>query len=196
MTTWIEQPEGGRDRGLRGIGRAWIEVLLRPRRFFATGVGEGDQGPGLTFEILVAAGFITGWLVTTPSVIPGIAESRLLSGVVTILAASLLAAPAGLHLTAALTTLSLLIFVKERAGVSQTVQVLAYATAPMVFAGPPVPALRVVCGTYGIVLFIIGIRTVHKASWPRVALASAVPGVFAFGIAYRGIAAVRVLASG
>lgn len=191
VTTWIEQPEGGRDRGLRGLGRAWIEVLTRPRRFFATGIGEGDQGPGLTFAILVAGGFITEWVIASPSVIPGVAESRLLSGVVTILAVSLLAAPAGLHLTAALITLSLVVFVEERSGVSQTVQVAAYATAPMVFAGPPVPALRVVCGIYGIVLLAVGIRTVHDASWPRVALVSAVPGVFAFGIAYRGVAAVR-----
>ncbi|ERH03417.1 MAG: uncharacterized protein conserved in archaea [uncultured archaeon A07HR60] len=193
MTTWIEEPSGGRDRGIRGIGRAWVEVMTHPRRFFTTGIGEGDQGPGLTFAIVVASGFISGWLVTSPAVIPGIAESRLLSGVVTVLAVSFLAAPAALHLTAALTTISLIVTTTDRSGVSQTVQVVAYATAPMALAGPPIPLLRVVCAGYGIGLLMFGLRRIHRASWPRILLASAVPGLFAFGVAYRGVAAVRTL---
>ena len=53
MTQWVEDVEGGRQRGLRGLAKAWIEVLVRPRRFFAEGIAPGDQGPGLTFAIAI-----------------------------------------------------------------------------------------------------------------------------------------------
>ena len=49
MTTWVENPTGGRDRGPRNLVRAWIEVLVRPQQFFRNGVAPGDQAPGLVF---------------------------------------------------------------------------------------------------------------------------------------------------
>ncbi|MEF8855619.1 MAG: hypothetical protein V5A24_09035, partial [Haloarculaceae archaeon] len=53
MTEWVEDPAGGRERGPRGLARAWLEVLRTPWRFFATQISPGDQAPGLTFAAAV-----------------------------------------------------------------------------------------------------------------------------------------------
>ncbi|WP_066416117.1 YIP1 family protein [Halorubrum aethiopicum] len=202
MNSWIENPEGGRDRGLRALGRAWVEVLVRPRRFFANGVAPGDQAPGLTFAAAVAAVFVTGWVATEPTVVPGIAESAALSAAVVVLLVTALAAPVGLHLTAALATVSLVIAslqiddglsFRERGGVSETVQVVAYASAPMALAGPPIPALRVVCGGYATLLLLLGVHAVHGTSPLRTLLAGLPAATFGYGIGYRVVAAARTL---
>lgn len=193
MTTWIESPTGGRARGPLGLARAWLEVLARPRRFFSAGVAPGDQAPGLTFAIVVAVVFAGGWMAADPSAIPGVSESPVLSALVTVLVVGLLAAPVGLHVTAAVAVLSLMATVRDRAGVSETVQVVAYASAPMALAGPPVPTLRVACGIYAAVLLVTGIRTVHGTSWPRATVAAVVPAVVGYGVMYRSVAAGRTL---
>ncbi len=109
MTTETTERAGGRARGPRGLARAWATVLGRPRRFFRTGVGPGDQAPGLTFAAAVAAAFVLGWVVTDPGVVPGIADSTALSAAVVVLLVTALAAPVGLHLTAAVATVSLIV---------------------------------------------------------------------------------------
>lgn len=193
MTTWIENPEGGRARGPRALVRSWIEVLIRPSRFFVTGVGPGDQAPGLTFAMVVAVAFAAGWLGTAPNAIPGIVGSPMLSALVTLFVVGLLAAPVGLHLTAALAVVSLAIVVRDRAGVSETVQVIAYASAPFALAGPPVPVLRVACGLYAVGLLVFGLRTVHETSWLRASVAAAPAALVGYGVGYRTIAAGRSL---
>lgn len=205
MNSWIEEPEGGRDRGLRGLLRAWMEVLVRPRRFFANGIAPGDQAPGLTFAAAVAAVFVLGWVVTDPSVVPVVAESPVLSAAVVVLLVTALAAPVGLHLTAALATVSLVIAslefdggfsFRDRGGVSETVQVVAYASAPMVFAGPAVPVLRIVCGGYATLLLFMGFRIVHGTTPSRTVLAGVPPAAFGYGVGYRIVAAIRTLFGG
>ncbi|OYR55775.1 YIP1 family protein [Halorubrum halodurans] len=202
MNSWIETPEGGRDRGLRALGRAWIEAMIRPRRFFANGVAPGDQAPGLTFAAAVAAVFVTGWVATEPAAVPGIAENATLSAAVVVLVVTALAAPVGLHLTAAVATVSLVIAslefdggigFRERGGVSETVQVVAYASAPMAIAGPPIPALRIVCGGYATLLLLVGVHTVHGTSPLRTLLAGLPAATFGYGIGYRVVAAGRAL---
>ncbi|RAW44682.1 hypothetical protein DQW50_13100 [Halorubrum sp. 48-1-W] len=205
MNSWIGNPEGGRDRGLRGLARAWLEVLVRPRRFFANGVAPGDQAPGLTFAAAVAAVFVLGWVATEPTVVPAIAESTALSAAVVVLLVTALAAPVGLHLTAALATVSLVIAslevdggvsFRDRGGVSETVQVVAYASAPMALAGPAIPALRVVCGGYATLLLLVGFRIVHGTTPFRTILAGLPPAAFGYGVGYRVVAAIRTLFGG
>ncbi|MFO8115479.1 MAG: YIP1 family protein [Halorubrum sp.] len=202
MTSWIDDPVGGRARGPRGLARAWVEALVRPRRLFANGVAPGDQAPALTFAVAVAAAFALGWMVTEPSAIPGIVGSRPLSAVVTLLVVIALAAPVGLHLTAAVATVSVIVAsveiddglaLRDRGGVSETVQVVAYASSPMALAGPPIPELRVVCGAYAAALLLIGFRTVHRTTPLRTLVAGVPPAVLGYGVGYRVIASVRVL---
>lgn len=205
MTSWYEDPDGGRARGPRGLARAWFEVLGRPRRFFITGVGPGDQAPGLTFAAVVAGVFVLGWVVSDPAIVPGITENVVLSATVVVLVVTALAAPVGLHLTAAVATVSLIVAsievndgvsLRDRGGVSETVQVVAYASAPMALAGPAVPALRLACGLYAAVLLLIGLRTIHATTWPRTLVGGVPPAVFGYGIGYRVVAATRTLFGG
>lgn len=205
MTSWYEDPDGGRARGPRGLARAWLEVLGRPRRFFVTGVGPGDQAPGLTFAAVVAGVFALGWVVSDPAIVPGITENVVLSATVVVLVVTALAAPVGLHLTAAVATVSLIVAsievndgvsLRDRGGVSETVQVVAYASAPMALAGPPVPALRLACGLYAAVLLLVGLRTIHATTWLRTLVGGLPPAVFGYGIGYRVVAATRTLFGG
>jgi hypothetical protein len=204
VTTWIEHPTGGRDRGPRGLARAWIEVLLRPRRFFRNGVSPGDQAPGLTFAMAVAMAFTAGWFLADPTVIPAIAGSAAASAAVTLVLVGVLAAPVGLHLTAVSGVIAVIVAslrrtpggsigTADRGGVSETVQVVAYASAPFAVAGPPIPALRVACAIYATALLTIGFRRIHGLSWPRTLLAATPPAIAGFGFGYRSLFAFRAL---
>jgi hypothetical protein len=204
VTTWIENPEGGRDRGPRGIARAWAEVLVRPTRFFRHGVSPGDQAPGLTFAIVVAAAFTGGWMVADPAVIPSIAGSNLASAAVALLVVAVLGAPVGLHLTAVTAVLSVIlaslrrtesggIGFGDRGGVSETVQTIAYASAPFALAGPPIPAVRIACAIYATALLVVGFRSVHGFSWVRAVLASIPPALIGFWVGYRALASLRIV---
>ena len=195
MTTWVETPGGGRDRGPRGLARAWIEAMVHPRRFFRTGVAPGDQAPGLVFADAVACCFVAGLFAFAPGSIPAFGGGGALSAALALLATALLIAPATLHLTAALQTVLLVFAVRDRAGVSETVQVLAYAAAPCALAGAPVPVLRAACAGYGAVLLAVGIGEVHDVSLGRAALVSALPAALVFGYGFRGFDAVATLLS-
>ena len=193
MTTWVENPTGGRSRGPRGLARAWAEVLRRPRRFFITGVAPGDQAPGLAFAVVIAVIYITGLLAVQPdtilgtSVVPILGGSRALTMVLVVLVTAVVAAPAGLHMTAAIQTVLLMLTVTDRAGVSETVQVVAYATAPCALAWLPVPGMAAACALYGAGLLILGLATVHETSLPRAIVAGVIPTVLVFGVGFRGL---------
>ncbi|WP_129116504.1 YIP1 family protein [Halegenticoccus tardaugens] len=193
MTTWVENPRGGRDRGPRGLARAWVEVLVRPRRFFRNGVAPGDQAPGLVFGVAVALLYVGGLFAFSPGEIPSIGVGPGLSALLSLLLVGLIVAPAALHLTAALQTVLLILAVRSRAGVSETVQTIAYAAAPCVFAGIPVPEVRALCAVYGAVLLAVGIGVVHRTTLARAALASALPAALVFGYGFRGFGAVLTL---
>ncbi len=200
MTTWVERPEGGRDRGPRGIARAWVEVLTNPRRFFRNGVAPGDQAPGLVFGVLVAALYA----VTRVGVEPGPVRlvtttpggerfTRTVPDALVVLAVVVVVAPAVLHLVSALQTVLLMFAAPDRGGVSETVQVVAYATAPCALAGLPSPAVRAVCALYGAALLTVGLSEVHDTSVSRAALVGAVPATLVFGAGFGGSAAVSAL---
>ncbi|WP_254768384.1 YIP1 family protein [Salinilacihabitans rarus] len=196
MTRWIERPEGGRERGPRGLAGAWVEVLVRPRRFFRAGIAPGDQGPGLTFLVaVVLASEATRFLLVDGSY-PSLPVSPALAAVFWLSLVALLVAPLALHFVSALQALLLAALVPERAGISRTVQVIAYSTAPCVVSGLPVPALRLVAAAYGATLLILGLRIVHGTSLPRAAAAGALPALLVFGYGFRGVDAARTLALG
>jgi hypothetical protein len=168
-------------------------VLVRPRRFFRNGVAPGDQAPGLSFAVVVALVYVASRFALAPASAPVFGGRPAVSAALTLLAAGLIVAPLTLHLTAALQTVLLIATVRDRAGVSETVQVIAYATAPCVLAGLPVPGIRVACTLYGLGLLVVGTSVVHEVSLPRAALATAVPGVFVFGYAFGGVFALETV---
>lgn len=212
MTTWVENPEGGRARGARGLARAWFEVVVHPRRFFRNGIAPGDQAPGLVFAVVVALAFAGTRIAVEPALVPGVFGGRAGSAVVALAATGLLVAPATLHLTAALqTVLTILASVQVRAslqaawngdgwlrtadrgGVSETVQVIAYAAAPCAVAGLPVPELRAACCLYGGYLLVVGLREVHGLSVARITAATLPAASIVFGYGFGGFAAGELL---
>jgi hypothetical protein len=170
-----------------------VEVLANPRRFFRNGVAPGDQAPGLVFGVLVALCFVAGRLLTGDAVVtddlPFAGGAGALSTLFVFLVVALVIAPATLHLLAALQTLLLVLFVPDRAGVSETVQVIAYAAAPCVLAGVPYAPLRLAVALYGAALLAVGVAVVHETSVSRAALVTAVPSALLFGYVFRGFAA-------
>ncbi|WP_256544864.1 YIP1 family protein [Halobellus inordinatus] len=194
MTTWVENPSGGRERGPRGVARAWIEVLVRPQQFFRNGVAPGDQAPGLVFGVVVAVAYTIGLFSFAPERIPALAGGPAVSALIALTAVALVIAPATLHLTAALQTIILMIAVRDRGGVSETVQVIAYAAAPCIFVGIPSAPLRLVCTLYAAALLVVGLREVHGTTTGRAVIAGAVPATLLFGSAFGGVdAAMAVL---
>jgi hypothetical protein len=199
MTQWVEDPSGGRDRGPGALVRAWGEVLVRPRRFFRTGVAPGDQGPGLTFAAAVVLVEEATRFALVPDAFPVVAGQHLLSAVLWLAVAVVLVMPAALHLVAALETLVLVAMAAvsdaatDRGGVGETVQVLAYSAAPCALAGGPVAPLRVACAAYGTVLLVLGLREVHGLSLPASVVAAVVPAAVVFGYGFRGFAALGAL---
>jgi hypothetical protein len=176
-------------------------VLLRPRRFFENGVAPGDQAPGLIFAITVTFWFVGGRLLLGPETLSGyqrivaVTGSVYLSAAIVLGVACFLVAPLVLHLAAALATLTLVPIVGDRAGVSETVQVIGYAVAPVVFAAIPIPTVQLLASLYGVVLLVVGISVVHHTSIPRAFVAGLFPAVFVFGFAAGGIGALEASAS-
>lgn len=193
MTQWVENPHGGRARGPRGLARAWLEVMVRPRRFFRNGIAPADQAPGLVFVITVTVVVLVGRLVFAPETLPTFGTNRVVSGAIVVGIGGFLVAPLALHLAAALQTLALLPIVDDRAGISETVQLIAYATAPCVFVVVPVAAVQLLAAAYGFGLLVIGLSVVHRTSLIRASLASLVPGLFVFGFAFGGLSAFEAV---
>jgi len=207
VTQWVENRAGGRDRGPVALVRAWLEVLLRPRRFFRTGVAPGDQAPGLIFastvvmfEELSRFAVVTlaerGVISTGPFPYPAIGEFTPGVAALALLGIIVFVAPATVHLTAALQTLLLVPTAPDRGGVSETVQVMCYAMAPCLFAGLPVPELRVLVALWGAGLYIVGTAVIHEVRLPVAAVVAALPAAIVFGYGFRGFAAAQTLASG
>jgi hypothetical protein len=194
VTTWV-QPEGGRERGPVGLAKSFTQVLLNPRTFFEEAVSPGDQAPGLVFAMTVVAVEETIRLAVHPSAALDFPTSQWLAGVLTVVLAVLLVAPAGLHALSAIETLALVPLAPDRGGVSETVQVLAYAAAPCAFVGVSIPAVTFGCGLWAFGLLVLGTSVVHDLSIPRASLAALAPGALAFGSGFGWFAATATLAT-
>jgi len=209
VTQWVENPTGGRDRGPTALVRAWVEILYRPRRFFRTGVAPGDQAPGLVFAATVVlfeevSRYAVvrlaerGLISTGPFDYPAIAGFSPGVAVLALFAILVFVTPATVHLTAALQTLlllplSVLPVASDRAGVSETVQVMCYAMAPCLLAGLPSPEVRVLVTAWGAGLYLLGTAVVHNVRLPVAAVVGAVPAAIIFGYGFRGFQALSVL---
>lgn len=188
MTTWVE-PREGRRRGPLGILQSWLQVLRHPVRFFGQAVSPGDQGPGLAFAMLVVFVEESTRLYLVPDARPMVSESYVIGSILFIAIAALLIAPLSLHAFAALETF-ILLGVESRGGVSETVQVLAYASAPCVFIGIPMPEIRILAGLWTAGLLAVGFRVVHNLPSPLAVLYPMPAAVIAIGYGFRWFGAV------
>ncbi|QSG02643.1 putative membrane protein, Yip1 family [Natranaeroarchaeum sulfidigenes] len=168
-------------------------VLLTPRRFFRTGILPGEQAPGLLFAMGVVLVSETLRLSLVRDPLPVFDGSSVLSAVLWLSIVVLFVTPAALHLLAALQTVLLIPVANDRAGVSETVQVLAYSSAPCLLAGIPIPALRVFVGVYATVLLVLGLSEIHDISFERSLLVGSLPAALAFGYGFRAFDALTTL---
>ena len=195
MTTLIDTPQGGRNRGPRALVRAWIEVLVRPRRFFERAIAPADQAPALFFVMAVTATSVGGLFLAVPGLVPTVGDSTLAGGAVVGGILVLLVTPVTLHLTAAIGTIALLVLAPDRGGVSETVQLVGYASAPLALVPIPVALAGVSVATaawvgiaYAAALLTVGIATRHRTGPIRAVLAAAPVVVFAAFV----VTAIRV----
>jgi hypothetical protein len=194
VTQWAENTDLGRERGPVAVLRAWVEVLVSPRRFFRGKVAPGDQAPGLTFVAAVVLVSETVRLAVVDNAYPVIGGQPAASAVLWVLFVVVLVAPAGVHLTAALQTVILIGTVEDRAGVSETVQVLCYATAPCVLVGLANPWVTGAVAVWGAVLFVVGVSEVHSVPLATALAVAAVPAALAFGYGFGGFEALAAVA--
>lgn len=190
MTQWVENPELGRERGPVALARAWVEVLLQPATFFREKIAPGDQAPGLTFAATVVFFAEAVRLATTPDAYPVVADQPAASAILWLLAIMVLLTPAGIHLTAALQTVILVGGTEERAGVSETVQVICYSLAPLAFLGLPSVWVKAAVVLWAASLFVYGMATVHDIWLPKAAGLAAAPALVLVGYGFGGNAAV------
>lgn len=176
------------------MARAWAEVVGRPRTFFQYNVAPGDQGPGITFLAAVVLLEEAIRIAVVPDAYPVFGGQPLFSAVVWLLVAAVLVAPIGTHLVAALQTLLLVPAAPDRAGVSETVQVICYASAPCLLVGLPDPWLRSALVCYGAAVYLVGIAVVHDLGPVRATLVGGLPAGLVFGLGFRGFDALWTVA--
>ncbi|ERJ06268.1 Yip1 domain protein [Halorhabdus tiamatea SARL4B] len=167
--------------------------MTAPREFFRQAVAPGDQAPGLVFLSVVVAIEESLRYVLVPSGAPVFGGRPVASAVLAVLVTVVLIAPTGLHLLAAIQTILLWPITEDRAGISETVQVLAYATAPCVVSGVSLAPLQLLAAGYGSVLLIVGLSTVHEVSYWKTTLAGATPAALLYGVAFGGFDALGAL---
>jgi hypothetical protein len=194
VTQWAENTDLGRERGPVALLRAWVEVLVYPRQFFRGKVAPGDQAPGLTFVAAVVLVSESIRLAVVDGAYPVIGGQPTASAVLWVLFVVVLVAPAGVHLTAALQTIILMGTVEDRAGVSETVQVLCYATAPCVLVGLANPWVTGAVAVWGATLFVVGLSEVHGVSLATALAVAAVPAALAFGYGFGGFESLTIIA--
>ncbi len=157
--------------------------MIHPKWFFGKKIKSGKQSDGLIFALVVVMIEEGSRLILVDSNYFFIALG----------VAVLIITPILLHIVAAIQTLLLRIWAKNRKGIGTTVQVIGYSIAPCIFAGLTIPSLRVLCATYGSILLIIGLKEVHEVSLKRAFLISVIPAIIVFGYIFRGILALNSL---
>lgn len=171
----------------------WIAVVGRPDRFFRQSIRRGDQSGALLFVAAIVLTTIVFRLGFGTLTLPTIGTSPLLSTLLWIGVLIVLVTPLLLHLLAAVQTVILIALAPNRAGISETVQILAYAAAPCVFTGFDHIGLTLLASGYALVLVVYGTTVVHDCGWLRATIAGGIPAVVALGVGFGGFAALEAI---
>lgn len=190
--TGVTDRIGAEDHLATELARSWLRVLVSPRRFFRERVVPRDQAPGLLFAMSVVLIVQCSRAATGAAVGPGTPGSTAAEAF-WIVAAVLFVTPAALHVLAAIQTVLLIPVAPDRGGISETVQVLAYAAAPCALAGVPSVELRALVGLYAAALLTIGVSEVHRVRVGRSFLVAAVPAFLGYGLGFRTFDAITAL---
>ena len=192
-TRWIERSGENELPSPEGLARAWVGLIVRPRQFFREGIEPGRHLPALAFAMLVVAVSETLRLALVTDAHPVFEGLVLPSALLWLAVAVLVVTPVVLALVTAVQTLLLKPFVEDPGDPTETAQIVAYATAPCVLAGAPIPELTALVAIWGTILLAIGVSEIH-GPWFEPALAlSAIPSAIVFGFGFRGFSAVETL---
>lgn len=184
-------PNDGRATGAAGgvslLGRSlrlWIETLVTPWRVFPDRVRVGDQTRAIIIAILVAGAWVAVRIGAAPGSFPILGGSTAASLLIWALLLSVVVAPLGVHVLAAIATVVLHAVASDRAGVSETVQTVAFATAPAPVIATGVAELQVLAALYGGALLVFGLIRVHRISIERAVLVGVIPAYLMFVVGF------------
>lgn len=164
--------------------RLWGETLLTPWRVFPGGIRPGEQLPAIIVAILVTGAWVAVRVVVDPGSVPVLGNAPMVSVLIWAGLLAVVVAPLAVHVMAALATVVLIGIASDRAGVSETVQTVAFAMAPAPVLATGVAELQVLGTVYGSMLLVYGLASVHRISLERALLAAAVPAYVLFVIGF------------
>ncbi|MFP4590690.1 MAG: YIP1 family protein [Halobacteriales archaeon] len=162
----------------------WGAVLVTPWRVFPDRVRPGDQTAAMVLAVLVTGAWVSVRVVVDPGWVPVLGGSRRASVVIVGLLLSVVVAPVAVHVLAAVSTIVLVVIAPDRAGVSETVQVVAFSLAPVPLVATGVAELQVLASLYGTALLVVGLQRVHHVSPERALLAGLLPAYLLFVVGY------------
>ena len=206
-TAWERRAELG---WAQGLFQTWKQTLLKPDAFWSSVEPRGHVGDAVLYAwILVAA----RTLIALPFALLGAGRAQLdqalaqlqvqppewMNALLTELmkprtalalaAVGVLLTPVTLALWAAFLQVSCWICGVSRQGFPATVRVVAYASAPLVFA---LPGIGLLAGVYQLVLIILGLHRVQETTQTRAVLAVVLPVVL-FGCVFCGAGVVLLV---
>ncbi|MFW6448062.1 MAG: YIP1 family protein [Halobacteriota archaeon] len=162
----------------------WGATLVFPWRVFPDRVRRGDQTPAMVLAVLVTGAWVAVRVVMDPDWYPVLGDSPRASVVIWALLLSVVVAPVAVHVLAAVVTVILLAVAPERAGVSESVQVVAFALAPAPLIATGVAEVQVAAALYGTGLLVYGLARVHRVSAERAMLAAVLPAYALFVLGF------------
>lgn len=173
LRTWLT-------RSFLPLGLIWLDVTFRPWVGFTRHVQPRDQSRGVIFAIAVVAAWVALSAAYGTFDYHVIGDLRLLSLVLWITLLLAVVTPVAIHLLGAVVTLMLVFLAPHRRGVSETVQVIAFAMAPIVFVAVPNTTVQAVSGLYASVVLIVGLTVVHRLPFERGVVIGALPAYVLF----------------
>lgn len=164
--------------------RVWILTLIVPWRVFPNRIRRGEQLRAILFTILVAGAWVAVRVAVDFGSFPVLGNAPELSVLIWALLLAVVVAPIGVHVAAAIATLVLVAVATDRAGVSETVQTVAFAMAPAPAIAVGVAEVQVVAALYGSVLLVYGLWAVHEITLERAVLAGLLPVYLLFVVGF------------
>lgn len=179
---------------------AWLTlkaVLTAPRRFFAEMPVNRPIGRALTYALcffvfngianVMSIHFaasdpeVQSFLATNPDFQSVLQQLLTPGGTILLFGLTYLFSAASFLLSSAVTHLFLKLFGDGRSGLGQTMRVNAYAQTPTIFY--LIPSVGHYIGSFWyLALLVIGLKSIHKTSGPRVVLALIAPLLIALGL--------------
>ncbi|OIO79581.1 MAG: hypothetical protein COW11_04710 [Candidatus Omnitrophica bacterium CG12_big_fil_rev_8_21_14_0_65_43_15] len=197
---WENRSEIGLLKALIGT---WKQILLHPKKFFASMPTKAAIGSPLLFALIcgsaaiIASAFVNMLVVlsgtTLPNVPPGSTlppKAVMVGSYVVLMIISPLLVAAGIFVISAVYHLIVLIF-GGKEGFRATFRVLSYSNALAIFNIVPL-AGPIFVTVYSVILFVIGFKNAHKMNTARAVMVALLPMVILFVI---GFAAAFYLAS-